>query len=279
MAVLQAQIYSTSLQRTVPISVILPSDKTDISGNRSAVPPFKTLYLLHGIFGDQADWITNTRIVRWAMDHNLAVIMPAGENHFYMNQPGEGYRYGDFIGQELVELTRAMFSLSHKREDTFIGGLSMGGGGALLNGLRHPETFAGIIALSSFVQNPDTVPEEDESESVLERGSFFSACTGHTSADFRNSPDDLSVWTDRLRDLPDSEKPGLYIACGTDDFLLPVSRKLKRQLEDAGCTVQYEEAPGGHEWDFWDSQIEKAISWIAPEAEAGISSGNIGKTE
>lgn len=50
--------------------------------------------------------------------------------------PNGSDNYGDFIGRELVELTRKIFPLSHKREDTFIGGLSMGGYGAIPNGIE-----------------------------------------------------------------------------------------------------------------------------------------------
>lgn len=62
--------------------------------------------------------------------------MPSGDNAFYIDQPKMNNNYGEFIGRELVELTRKMFPLSDKREDTYIGGLSMGGYGALRNGLN-----------------------------------------------------------------------------------------------------------------------------------------------
>lgn len=79
---------------------------------------------------------------------NLAVVMPAGENAFYVDQPSIGAMHGQFIGEELVEITRKMFPLSRKREDTFIGGLSMGGFGALRNGLKYHDTFGAVICLS-----------------------------------------------------------------------------------------------------------------------------------
>ncbi len=42
--------------------------------------------------------------------------------------------------------------------------------------------------------------------------------------------------------------------------------------------VTYEEGPGGHEWDFWNRYIKKVLDWLPlqEEAEAGISSGNVG---
>ena len=135
MATIQVNFMSKSLMRTVDIQVILPVDKFDFfEAVPPATKPFKTLYLLNGVFGDYHDWIKSTRIALWAEENNLAVVMPAGENMFYVDSPGIGTAYSTFIGKELVEITRKMFPLSSKCEDTFIGGLSMGGYGALYNG-------------------------------------------------------------------------------------------------------------------------------------------------
>lgn len=80
--------------------------------------PYKTLYLLHGIFGNYSDWVCGTRIQRYAEEHDLAVVMPSGDNAFYVDQPAGGNFYGEFVGRELVELTRRIFPLSHEREDS-----------------------------------------------------------------------------------------------------------------------------------------------------------------
>ncbi len=52
-------------------------------------------------------------------------------------------------GSSFVEAARRMFPISRRREDTFIGGISMGAYGALRNGFKYAENFGGIIALSS----------------------------------------------------------------------------------------------------------------------------------
>ncbi len=275
MAILNASIYSSALQRTIPVTVVLPSDKTDMEGKRCAKPPFKTLYLLHGIFGDQQDWLMQTRIARWAMDHNIAVVMPAGENHFYLNQPGRGFNYGDLIGEELVDLTREMFPLSDQKEDTFIGGLSMGGFGALINGMRNPETFGGIIALSSAVVDENSFPPDDDCESILGQKSFVQACSGKRSIDeYIGTEDDLNTWI--RENAKNGQHQKIYLACGTDDFLIVKNRDLRDRLEELGYDVTYDEQPGSHDWDFWDMEIYKALNWIDPKVEEGISSGNVG---
>ena len=110
MALLQMNLLSKSLMRTVPVNVILPVDKMAHPGMpQREEKPYKTLYLLHGIFGNYTDWVCGTRIQRYAEENDLAVVMPSGDNAFYVDQPAANNYYGKFIGQELVELTRKMF--------------------------------------------------------------------------------------------------------------------------------------------------------------------------
>ena len=116
---------------------------------------YKTLYLLHGIIGNCTDWLYGTRIQRYAEERDLAVVMPSGDNGMYLDQAVD--KYGQYIGQELVQFTRRTFPLSHKREDTFIGGLSMGGFGAMRNGLKYHDTFGAIISLSGAFVLDETV--------------------------------------------------------------------------------------------------------------------------
>lgn len=46
--------------------------------------------------------------------------MPSGANMFYMDHPDANENYSEFIGKELVKITRRMFPLSHKKEDTLL---------------------------------------------------------------------------------------------------------------------------------------------------------------
>ena len=99
MAFIQVSFMSKTLMRTVPLQVILPVDKFTFGQPEREEKPFKTLYLLHGIFGNETDWVHGTRIQRWAEEKNLAVVMPAGENAFYVDQPSIGAMHGQFIGE------------------------------------------------------------------------------------------------------------------------------------------------------------------------------------
>ena len=56
--------------------------------------------------------------------------------------------------------------------------------------------------------------------------------------------------------------PKLYLACGTEDFLIEENRDYRDFLTNEMIDFTYIEAPGAHEWNFWDTYIEKVIEWL-----------------
>ena len=170
MALMEVNFFSKALMRPVTMNVILPVDKVFFGEETEEEnKPFKTLYLLHGVMGNYTDWVTGTCIKRWAEEKNLAVVMPSGANMFYMDHPNANENYSEFIGKELVKITRRMFPLSHKKEDTFIAGLSMGGYGAIRNGLKYHDTFGYIIGLSSALITEDMAKNQAVMVKLAER--------------------------------------------------------------------------------------------------------------
>ncbi|MHC1681451.1 MAG: hypothetical protein AB6733_00600 [Clostridiaceae bacterium] len=70
--------------------------------------------------------------------------------------------------------------------------------------------------------------------------------------------------------------PKIYMACGTEDSLIDSNRDLRNFLVKSGVNLTYEEAPGKHDWEFWDAYIKKVIDWLPLEAVSrGINSGNV----
>ena len=252
MALMQITYQSQALQRNVPLQVILPVDNWTQDGKFLPEKKFKTLYLLHGYLGNCSSWVSNTRIQRWAEEHDLAVVMPSGDNSFFVDRPATGNCYGQFIGEELVEMTRRMFPLSRKREDTFLGGLSMGGFGAIRNGLKYRDTFGAVISFSGALALFDSTPTE-------ENLAFAEGLFGDVEK--AKESDKNPIWlTKQLAGKKDL--PKIYICCGTEDPLLPCSRGYRDLLKACGIACTYEEGPGGHDWDFWDTYIKKVIEWL-----------------
>lgn len=275
MAILHASIFSQALKRTVPIEVILPADKVVAYGQQREAKRFKTLYLLHGLLGSCEDWTRNTNIRQLAEERDLAVVMPSGENSFYVDQLLANNDYGVYVGQELVALTRRMFPLSEEREDTFIGGLSMGGFGALRNGLKYHETFGCIAALSAAVHVFEFAPEDPRREMLMGEDACFGDLKEAAKTDKNPRVAFLRILEEKRRD-PAVELPRIYLACGTEDGLLEANRQLRDFFLANGQPVTYCEAPGRHDWAFWQDQIGRVLDWLPLGAgRAGISSGHV----
>ena len=274
MAFIQMALQSQALLRTVNVNVILPCDKVTFPGMPAIDPrPMKTLYLLHGMFGSQSDWVNYTNIQRYAEEKDLCVVMPQGDNSYYVDRPEEGNNYGTFIGEELVQLTRKMFPLSDKREYTYIAGLSMGGYGALRNGLKYAETFGRICALSTADISEDLELLNEDIPFVLMKPSFVKSLLG----DLEKIPEsDGNIRYLAGQTAERGIKPKVYLACGSEDQLLPKSRRIKACLEELGYDLTYSETPGGHEWPFWDKHIKAFIDSLPLTANAGMNSGNVG---
>lgn len=256
MALLQVNFFSNVLKRNVPMNVILPIEEPAFgSGKGDERTEYKTLYLLHGLTDNYMDWLCNTRIRQYATSKKLAVVMPSGDNSFYIDLNEPNSNYGEFIGRELVEITRKMFPLSQKREDTFIAGQSMGGFGAIRNGLKYADTFSHIAAFSSAVHIFE-MPLMNPEESLLGSLKVF----GDLEKASRTEKNPRVVFENLKKN--GGEVPRIYMSCGLQDDLLESNRHMKAYFMEQGVDLTYEEVEGGHTWKVWDEEMKKVLKWL-----------------
>ena len=274
MAIIEVNFISKCLMRVVTFNAIIPVGKFGSQAENAEQKPLKTLYLLHGIFGNYTDWVNGTRIQAWAEANDLAVIMPSGENRFYLDDEKSGELYGEFIGKELVEFTRKLFPLSDKREDTFIAGLSMGGYGAIRNGLKYAENFGCVIGLSAALVH-DTWKDADNSAPIFTfRRNYYEAVFGEYDK-VKGSDKDPKALLLKLKE-EGRPVPKMYLCCGTEDGLVTANRDFRDFLNENGVDLTYVEGPGKHDWVFWDTYIKKVLDWLPlNRTGAGINSGNV----
>ena len=254
MAIVEVNFHSECLNRMVTYKAIIPTEHS------IKKQPYKTLYLLHGMFDNHNSWVTGTRIFHLAQQHRLAVITPTGENSFYVDDKAREVLFGEFIGRELVEHTREMFHLSTKREDTFIAGLSMGGYGAVRNGLKYHDVFSLIAGLSSAFILDRILNSTPKNESLLDRREYYTSIFGNLD-ELIGSDNDYKALIKKLK-TEAVDIPKLYLACGTEDFLIEENRDYRDFLTNEMIDFTYIESPGAHDWNFWDTYIEKVIEWL-----------------
>lgn len=251
MAHLNIEFYSQSLIRPVSFKMYIPNDPREGSGNTSK--PMKTLFLLHGYTGASENWVPE----ELSQKYNFAVVCPSGENGFWIDGQSTGHAFGTFLTIELVDYVRKTFGLAMTPEDTYIMGLSMGGYGSLRAALACPDRFSKAIILSPAIiihELPSIKPGMDNG---VANYAYYAECFGDLNnvLTSRHNPE---VLIDEL--LANGTKiPELYIAIGTEDFLLENTRTFHRFLEDRKVEHTYIESAGNHNMDFWSEYCRKFI--------------------
>jgi putative tributyrin esterase len=262
MAVLTCDFYSKARCGMQTFTAILPVDPPPAGTVPSSYGkgPWPTIYLLHGYSGNQVDWLYRSGIEGWAMQRGYAVVMPSGSNGFYLDNEETGERFGAYVGEELVEVTRSMFALSDRREDTVIAGLSMGGFGAIRNGMHYADTFGAIIALSSALIQDEVATMTPES------GGNHIAPFGY----YRHTFGDLHKLIGSDKDpkhlarqhLAKGNAPRLFLACGSEDFLYKENLAYHHYLDDIGYVHTWWVRPGIHDFLFWNQSMPVGMDWL-----------------
>jgi S-formylglutathione hydrolase FrmB len=264
MALLHTNFFAPSLIRSVDVDVILPADPM-FAFAPPAPQAFKTLYLLHGFMGAHTDGSINTNLSELAQLLNMTIVMPSGENSFYVDMLPQTMQYSKFIGEDLVNVTRRMFPLSDKREDTLIAGLSMGGYGALYNGLKHYKTFGHIIALSSALVYSEAKDATDEINPIGINRVYFEQIFGDLSK-LDESDKNIEFLSSQAKANAEADNIPLdvYFACGWNDGLVFPNRKLHEHMKAIGLAHEYHEGPGTHDWTFWSEWLRAGLNRLYP---------------
>ncbi len=259
MAFIQCNLFSEALEMSCAVNVLLPqqtSAQVGMSG-RSRGGPHPTLWLLHGRTDDHTIWMRRTAIERYAADLGLAVVMPNVHLSWYQDM-ALGPRYFTYIAEELPRLCRDFFPLSDRREDNFIAGLSMGGYGAFLHALRHPENFAAAASLSGALDLAGYIAMRKAEGSPAYAG--MRQIFADPDAVAGSEADLLALASRAQKNGP--PLPALYACCGTGDFLYDANQRLRQHFAELGLPLTYEEGPGEHNWAFWDQWIQRVLAWL-----------------
>ncbi len=241
MAFATIHYFSQSLRKASEFNVVFPEEA-------NLPRPWATFYLLHGLSDDYSIWMRRTSIERYVAGLPLVVVMPDGGRGWYTNAK-EGYAYEDDLLNDVRGLVERTFPVRPEREGRAIGGLSMGGYGAVKIGLKHHEEFASVNSHSGavgFLHDP---------QRGRELSPEFTRIFGD---DPKGSDEDPFALVDQI---DHGRLPALRLDCGTDDFLLDQNRAFHKHLEERQIPHEYEEFPGGHSWDYWDTHVQQAIAF------------------
>jgi enterochelin esterase-like enzyme len=207
---------------------------------------YPVLYLLHGFSDDASAWtaVGRTNVI---LDNLIAqgkakpmlVVMPLGYGAPEVLLPNSGVfrdpsitqrnfdKFREALLTEVLPRVEAAYPAIKDRNSRAIAGLSMGGSESLLTGLNTLNQFAWIGAFSSGGIN-----EEFDKE--------FPALDSKSAEQLRL----------------------LWIACGTDDRLIDINRKLRTWLASKNIKHAGIETPGAHTWMVWRRNLTEFSSLL-----------------
>ena len=242
--IVDVSFHSGALNRDMQYRAVLPA----------SVPSDKKLsaiYLLHGNGGGFRDWSNYSDIARYA-EHGLILVMPEGGSSYYVNSAEHPQdRYEDYIVHDLIADVERRFPVSGESAHRAIAGISMGGFGAVVLALKHPDLFEFAGGLSSAVD----VPSRPFSIKRVGQWREHSAIFGPWKSETRKNNDPYLL----ARSADPSHIPYLYLSCGEQEGLLQANRKFASLLKQRHFQYEFHSVSGGHDWNQWNRLLPELM--------------------
>lgn len=160
---IHTKYYSTTCEKDRNVNILLPVGYTEEK-------QYPVMYFLHGIFGDENTMIENGPTIENMMAKGIAKEMIIVYPYIFASKTRDTCSaiddvnvaaYDNFINDLVTDLMPFMkenYSVKEGKENTAILGFSMGGREALAIGLKKPEMFGYVGAISPA---PGLVPGKD----------------------------------------------------------------------------------------------------------------------
>ena len=237
------------------VHVILPVDYD------KATRRYPVLYLLHGLGDDNKAWSYMTNVSGYAAKYPMIIVMPDAGRSWYVNSVSDPKaKFEDFIAKELVTWADSTFRTIPLPRSRAVAGLSMGGYGASLIGLKHFKRFSALASFSGAVGFARSMPVGAEDAAARQRAAPFDKLFGEPGSKERADRDPFAL----LEKVPAAEMPMIYLACGGQDFLIQQNRDFVKLLGDKKIPYEYREvSPRVHSWDFWDDHIKVFLDMLS----------------
>lgn len=262
---------------------------------------YPVAYYLHGADGNESDWVSRAAI-DWVMDSLIArgvpemiLVMPDGDESWYatsatpadpdtcaqarLNEAADLHcvahaRYDLYIAHDLVGHVDSTYRTLADRRHRAIGGLSMGGYGALVIALGAPDVFSAVVSHSGVVSllyvgpHPYAPPARYASSSLdTLRVALGTRLWTEMVAILG---DDVAAWrahdpTELARRLKEAGRPvpAIYFDAGREDRLtIDRNRAFDAELSALGVAHEFREWPGTHSWPYWHAHVGEGLAWL-----------------
>lgn len=247
MAWITCSFKSTALKMPVEAEILVPQamDRTS-----NYTKDFKVIILMHGANWDSCEWLLKSHIFDLVRQQPVLVFMPSGKNSFYVNT-ANGYNYMDYITKEIPDYIKKHFRVSNNRADWLIAGESMGGYGAVVNGLNAVEQFGNIASFSGAL---DVLSDAINLPSIRKELIF-----GDDLESKKGSNVDVYSLCHKIED---SKKPRIFMNCGKQDSLYDMNVDFYEEIKDEYDVTVTLDKDGKHDFLYWNDRLDEMIPWF-----------------
>ena len=233
--------FSPALQRQMPYRVVLPANYSSMGRK------LPTLYLLHGGGGDFREWTNDSDVAKYAAN-GFILVMPEGNSSYYVNSATNPQdRYEDYVVRDLISDVEQRFPAAQSWDERAIIGVSMGGFGAIVLGLKHPGLFAFVGGMSPALD----VPSRPFSIKRISQWRRFRAIFGDWNGQHQRENDPYLL----ARSADVTKAPYFFLSCGDKEGLLSANRKFAALVRERGFQYEFHVVPRGHDWNQWNAEF------------------------
>lgn len=219
---------------------------------------YPVMYLLHGNGGDENEWVakgeaqkTVDRLIADGLMPPAVIVLPSATTTWYVDrkEPMETA----FLKDLMPEVERK-FRVINERMGRVIGGVSMGGYGALRFALKNPEMFAAAALVAPAIY----VPEPPETSSARRVGVFGADRYDPEVWKSLNYPGLLDAFLAKKISLPVHFSSGDH-----DDFQIEYhATNLHKVWRDNKIPAELRIIDGAHNWDAFKLLFPDAVRYV-----------------
>jgi len=218
---------------------------------------FPVVYLVHGSPGAPVDWYRAAKAADAGYaaaqaGHPLILVAPRASRFWTddsecVDRPNEHIQ--TYLTVDVPAAVDAALRTVPQRSARAVAGNSAGGYCALNLGLRHRDSFAGIVDLSGFAR-----PTYGSG-----LGRLFGPTSRLAQTIYAQDPSQYAGH------LPPSPHMSIWLDTGREDTTARRDiERMERMLTARGQLVALKERPGGHDYGAWRPGLRDGLLWIAP---------------
>jgi S-formylglutathione hydrolase FrmB len=276
-----AEFEALSIGRVTKYMIFVPDGYDEQPDRR-----YPVLYLLHGFTQNYTVWPMMGVADYLNTYKDMIIVMPDVGNSWYINWSesfdDELNNWEDFIIYDLIHNVDQTFRTVPTREGRAISGLSMGGYGAVVLGLRHPDKFCSIASHSGalgYARNarisleagnepvktvapaPSGDPREENVAPLIVIPNFTKQHERYPNAIAFNTVDECNQYDPffLIDNIPAKLLPHIYLDCGQQDNLITINREFALKLMNMDIPFTFGQSPGEHRPSYWGREVAQSL--------------------